>query len=54
MAGTVVIIVVLSVVVPVVIIMSGLIAAGLLGSVLKKDVDAQHTGSELLELSERY
>lgn len=53
MAGTVVIIVVLSVVVPVVIIMSGLIAAALLGSVIKNDVDTQHTGSELLDLSER-
>lgn len=53
MGGTVVIIVLLAVVVPVAIIMSGLVASGLLGWALKKDVDAQHEGSELLELSER-
>jgi hypothetical protein len=54
MGGTVVIIILLTAVVPMMIIMSGLAAAGLLGFVLKKDVDAQHEGSELLELSEKY
>ena len=54
MGGTVVIIVLLGVIVPVMIIMTGLAAAALLGFVLKKDVDAQHEGSELLELSERH
>ena len=69
MGGTVVIIILLSVVVPVMIIMSGLAAdaarplvmiimSGLaasaaLGFVLKKDVDDQHEGSELLALSEQ-
>lgn len=54
MGGTVVIIILLAVVVPVMIIMSGLVACGLLGWVLKKDVDASHEGSELLELSEKF
>lgn len=54
MGGTIVIIIALVIVVPVAIIMSGLVASALLGHVLKKDVDAQHEGSELLELSERY
>ena len=53
MGGTVVIIILLAAVVPVAIIMSGLAASGLLGWVLKKEVDHQHEGSELLELSER-
>lgn len=53
MAGTVIIIVVLGVVAPVVIILSGLVVSALMGWVLKADVDAQHEGSELLELSER-
>ncbi len=53
MGGTVVIIILLTLVVPVMIIMSGLVASGLLGWALKKDVDDQHQGSELLELSER-
>lgn len=54
MGGTVVIIVLLSLVVPVAIIMTGLVASALLGQVLKTDVDAQHEGSELLKLSEKY
>jgi hypothetical protein len=54
MGGTVFIIVLLVAVVPVMIIMTGLVASGLLGLVLKKDVDAEHAGSELLELSEKY
>ncbi len=53
MGGTVVIIVLLIAVVPVMIIMSGLAATGLLGFVIKKDVDTSHAGSELLELSEK-
>ena len=53
MGGTVVIIILLTVVVPVMIIMSGLAASAALGFVLKKDVDDQHEGSELLALSEQ-
>ena len=52
MGGTVVIIILLAAVVPVLIIMTGLVAAGLLGWIIKKDVDLTHEGSELLELSE--
>ena len=52
MIGSVAIIVLLVAVVPAAIIMSGLGAAALLGWVLKADVDAQHAGSELHELSE--
>ena len=51
MGGTVVIIILLVLVVPVAIIMSGLVASALLGFVLKNEVDAVHDGSELLELS---
>jgi len=54
MAGTIVIIALLVVVVPVAIIMSGLVASGLLGWILKRDVDRSHAGTELLEISERF
>ena len=52
MGGTVVIVVLLVVVVPVAIMLSGMVAAGLLGYALKTDVDKEFEGSELLELSE--
>ena len=52
MGGTVVIIVLLTVIVPVAVMMTGLVASALLGFVLKKDVDAQFEGHELLELSQ--
>ena len=53
MIGTVIIIILLVVLVPVSIIMTGLIFSGLLGSVIKKDVDAENEGTELLELSKK-
>ena len=53
MGGTIVIIVLLMLIVPVMIIMSGGIASGLLGFLLKNEVDATHEGSELLELSKQ-
>ena len=53
MGGSVVTIIVLAVVVPILIMLTGLIAAALLGWLLKTDVDAEYEGSELLELSER-
>ena len=53
MIGTVIIIILLVVVVPVSIIMTGLIFSGLLGSVIKKDVDTENEGTELLELSKK-
>ncbi len=45
-------IVVLVVVMPVGILMSGAVGAALLGRLLKTDVDAAHEGSELLGVSE--
>ena len=53
MTGTVIIIVLLLVVVPVAIIMSGLLASGVLGQLLQKDVDSNHEGSELFEISQK-
>ncbi|HBL09490.1 MAG TPA: hypothetical protein EYM46_04600 [Acidimicrobiia bacterium] len=52
MAGAVIMIVVLVVVMPVGILMSGAVGAALLGRLLKTDVDAAHEGSELLGVSE--
>ena len=53
MAGTVVIIIILAVVVPIAIIMTGLLFSGVLGHILQKDVDRKHEGSELFELSRK-
>ena len=53
MTGTVIIIAFLLVVVPVAIIMSGLLASGVLGQILQKDVDSHHEGSELFEISRK-
>tara|TARA_X000001036_G_scaffold353524_1_gene334876 strand:+ start:250 stop:423 length:174 start_codon:yes stop_codon:yes gene_type:complete len=53
MAGTVIIIIILSVVVPVSIIMTGLLFSGILGTILQKNVDREHEGSELHELSRK-
>ena len=51
MAGAIAIIVVL-VLFPVVILMSGGIASGVIGAVLQRDGEARHEGSELLELDD--
>ena len=53
MAGTVVIIIILSVLVPVAIIMTGLLFSGNLGTILQKDVDREPAGSELFEVSRK-
>ena len=53
MVGTVAIIIILSVLVPVAIIMPGLLFSGILGTILQKDVDREHEGSELFELSRK-
>ena len=45
-------IILLVVIMPIGILISGAVAAALLGSLLKRDVDATHQGSELLDLSE--
>jgi hypothetical protein len=49
MAGPVTIIIVLVVALPVAVLMSGGIASGLLGWLVKSDVDKSHEGSELLK-----
>lgn len=52
MVGGIIVAVVLLVVFPVMIIMSGGILASVIGAILKKSVDAAHVGTEELELSE--
>ena len=52
MLGAVLMIILLVVVMPVGILVSGAVAASLLGGLLKRDVDAAPQGSELLEVSE--
>jgi hypothetical protein len=49
MVGVVIIIVVLLVAIPVGVLMSGGVAAGLLGFAINDDVDRSNEGSELLE-----
>ena len=50
--GAVVMVILLVVVMPVGILLSGAVAAALLGGLLKRDADDTHQGSELLDLSE--
>lgn len=52
MVGGIIIVVVLLVVFPVAIMMGGAIFAALIGSTAKNAVDAEHDGSELLDISE--
>ncbi len=52
MGGAVVMIILLVVVMPVGILLSGAVVAAVLGGILKRDVDDTHRGSELLDLSE--
>ena len=52
MLGAVLMIILLVVVMPVGILVSGAVAASLLGGLLKRDVDAAHEGAALLEVSE--
>ncbi|HJM31810.1 MAG: hypothetical protein QF367_10910 [Acidimicrobiales bacterium] len=52
MTGAVIMIVLLVIVIPVGILMSGAIGAFSLGRLLKREVDQRHEGSELLEVSE--
>ncbi len=49
MFEVVAIIVVLVIALPVAVLMSGAVAAAVLGGLLKADVDHSHAGSELLE-----
>ena len=52
MGGAVIMIILLVVVMPIAILLSGALAAALIGGLVKKDVDKSHEVSELLELSE--
>lgn len=51
MAGAIAIVVIVMVVMPVLLIMSGTIVAALLGQTAKADAEARHEGSELIDLS---
>ena len=53
MGGTIVIIILLVILIPVSIIMTGLIFSGVLGNILQKSVDRENEGNELLELSKK-
>ena len=53
MIGTVVIIILLIVIVPVSIIMTGLLFSGVLGTILQKEVDGENQGTELYDLSQK-
>ena len=52
MLGAIIMIIILVVVIPVAVLMSGAIGSALLGGLLKKNVEDDHEGSELLEVSE--
>ena len=52
MGGAGIMIILLVVVMPIAILLSGALAAALIGGLVKKDVDKSHEESELLELSE--
>jgi hypothetical protein len=49
MEGAVAIIIVLVIAIPVGVLISGGVLAAILGTLLKRDVDQSHEGSELLE-----
>jgi hypothetical protein len=51
MLGAIVLAVVLVIVIPVGVLMSGAVAAGLLGWALKSDADVRYEGSELIDLN---
>ena len=52
MGSAVIMIIILVVIMPIGILMSGALAAALIGGLIKKDVDVSHKDSELLEVSE--
>lgn len=49
MYGAVILVIVLVAVIPVAVLVSGGIGAGILGWLVKRDVDLSHEGSELIE-----
>lgn len=52
MAGAVVMILVLVVVIPVGVLISGGVVAGVIGHVLRRNAEKTHAGSELVELND--
>ena len=52
MAGAIIIIVLLVVVIPVGVIISGGVAAGFIGHLLRRNAETTHEGSELIELND--
>ena len=54
MFGAVLMVLLLVIVIPVGILISGAVAASLLGGLLKKDADGRHEGSALLDLAEAH
>ncbi len=51
MIGVAIIVVVLVIAIPVGVLMSGAVGAGIIGFFLRKDVDTTHEGSELVDLN---
>jgi membrane glycosyltransferase len=51
MAGAILMVIVLVLVIPVAVFMSGAVAAALLGWSLKKDAETRNEGSELIDLN---
>ena len=51
MLGGIIIVVIVALILPVMAIMSGALGAGLLGWFLKEEAEANHEGSELVELN---
>lgn len=51
MIGPVLVIIAIVIVIPVSVMMSGAAVSGVLGWLLKDDVEANHEGSELIELN---
>jgi hypothetical protein len=49
--GAILVIIALVVVIPVSVLISGGILSGIIGYFVQKDVDAQHEGSELIDLN---
>lgn len=51
MIGAVIIVVVLVIAIPVAVLMSGAVGAGILGWLLKTDAEKENEGSELIDLN---
>ena len=51
MVGAILVVIALLIVIPVGVLMSGGVLAGVIGFFVQKDVDEQHEGSELIDLN---